>query len=119
MASTRKSPAPKATAKVSPKAAPEPVPAQEAAPPAPPVEAKPAKVKKPKLVRDSFTMPETEYALIAAIKQRCLDQGLAARKSEVLRAALANLARLGDKSVATAIRRLEPVKTGRPAKGSR
>lgn len=83
------------------------------------VAAKPAKAKKPKLVRDSFTMPEAEYALIAAIKQRCLDQGLAARKSEVLRAALAALARLSDKSVASAIRQLDPVKTGRPAKGSR
>lgn len=109
MANPRKSPAPKnvPTAPTAP---------STEAPPSAAAETKPAKVKKPKLVRDSFTMPETEYVLIAAIKQRCLDQGLAARKSEVLRAALANLARLGDKSVASAIRRLDPVKTGRPAK---
>lgn len=80
---------------------------------------KPSKARKSRLVRDSFTMPEAEYALIDAIKKRCLGQGLAARKSEVLRAALANLARLGDKSVVSAIRRLTPVKTGRPTNNSR
>lgn len=79
--------------------------------------AAPSKAKKPRLVRDSFTMPESEYVLIDAIKQRCLAQGVAVRKSEVLRAAVAYLARLGDNTVLAAIRRLEPVKTGRPAKG--
>ena len=48
---------------------------------------KPAKAKKAKLVRDSFTMPDGEYALIAALKKRCLDAGVPAKKSEILRAA--------------------------------
>jgi hypothetical protein len=80
---------------------------------------KPAKVKKAKLVRDSFTMPEPEYALIATLKKRCLSAGVAAKKSEILRAAIANLAKLSDASVLTAVRRLETIKTGRPAKGSK
>jgi hypothetical protein len=80
---------------------------------------KPAKVKKAKLVRDSFTMPEAEYVLIAAIKKRCLNAGVSAKKSEILRAAVANLAELGDAAVLAAVRRLEVVKTGRPAKGSK
>lgn len=80
---------------------------------------KPAKAKKPKLVRDSFTMPDGEYALIAALKKRCLDVGVSVKKSELLRAAVANLAKLSDASVLAAVRRLEVIKTGRPAKGSK
>lgn len=80
---------------------------------------KSAKVKKAKLVRDSFTMPDGEYALITALKKRCLNAGVSAKKSEILRAAVANLARLSDASVVAAVRRLEVIKTGRPAKGSK
>lgn len=96
---------------------------KQAAPAAKPVPAvkkdKPAKAKKVKLVRDSFTMPETEYALIALLKKRCLKAGVSAKKSEILRAAVAGLAKLGDASVVAAIRRLEVIKTGRPAKSSK
>lgn len=77
---------------------------------------KSGKAKKTKLVRDSFTMPDAEYAHIAALKKRCLQAGLAAKKSEVLRAAIANLVKLSDVAVLAAIRRLEVIKTGRPAK---
>jgi len=79
-------------------------------------EAKPAKAKKAKLVRDSFTMPEAEYAAIAALKKRCLKAGMAVKKSEILRAAIAGLARRSDVDVAAAIQRLAAIKTGRPAK---
>ena len=81
--------------------------------------AKLGKVKKPKLVRDSFTMPKVEYAVIATLKERCLKSGVAAKKSEILRAAIANLAKMSDTALAGAIRRLEVIKTGRPAKGSK
>ena len=80
---------------------------------------KPAKAKKAKLVRDSFTMPELEYAQITALKKRCLDAGISAKKSEILRAAVASLAKLSDTSLLAAVRRLEVIKTGRPAKGSK
>lgn len=80
---------------------------------------KPAKAKKVKLVRDSFTMPDTEYAVIALLKKRCLEAGVSAKKSEILRAAVAGLAKLSDASVVAAIRRLDVIKTGRPAKGSK
>ncbi|MGA7181630.1 MAG: hypothetical protein WBX11_18885 [Thiobacillaceae bacterium] len=81
--------------------------------------AKPGKVKKPKLVRDSFTMPKGEYAVIPMLKERCLKAGVPAKKSEILRAAIANLAKLSDASLAAAIQHLDVVKTGRPAKGSK
>ena len=78
--------------------------------------AMPAKLRKSRLVRDSFTMPEAEHALIAALKKRCLKIGVAARKSELLRAAIAGLAALDDQAVVAALQRLDVVKTGRPAK---
>jgi hypothetical protein len=84
-----------------------------------PLVAKTAKAKKPKLIRDSFTMPESEYALIAALKKRCLAAGVPAKKSEILRAAVMNLAKLSDASVVSALRRLDVIKTGRPAKGNK
>lgn len=93
-------------------------PARQAAPKAGKAE-KPAKAKKVKLVRDSFTMPDTEYAVIALLKKRCLNAGISAKKSEILRAAVAGLAKLSDASVVAAIRRLDVIKTGRPAKGSK
>jgi hypothetical protein len=77
---------------------------------------KPTKLKKPKLIRDSFTMPESEYVAIAALKKRCLDLGVAAKKSEVLRAAVAGLAKLNDAKVVAAIQSLAAIKTGRPTK---
>jgi len=80
---------------------------------------KPAKAKKAKLVRDSFTMPDLEYALIAALKKRCLDAGVSAKKSEILRAAVANLVKLSDAALVAAVCRLEIIKTGRPAKKSK
>jgi hypothetical protein len=75
--------------------------------------------KKIKLVRDSFTMPEDEYALIAELKKRCLVGGVAAKKSEILRAAVVKLAQASDSLVVRAVRRLPAVKTGRPAKNSK
>ncbi len=74
------------------------------------------KHKKQKMVRDSFTMPESDYAHIAAIKDRCLKAGVSVKKSEVLRAALNCLSNLSDKALTQAIADLETIKTGRPAK---
>jgi len=81
--------------------------------------AKPAKAKKVKLIRDRFTMPKTEYAVIALLKKRCQGVGVSAKKSEILRAAVAGLAKLSDESVAIAIRNLQVIKTGRPAKAAK
>ena len=81
--------------------------------------AKPAKVKKAKLVRDSFTMPKVEYSVIATLKERCLKSGVSPKKSEILRAAIANLAKLTDRSLVGVIKELEVIKTGRPSKSSK
>lgn len=98
-----------------------PKPAEAAKAPAPaPVAARPEekarRAKKEKVVRDSFTMPKSEYGQLDALKERCLGAGVAAKKSELLRAGLILLAGLDDQQLLAAVAGLEAVKTGRPAK---
>ena len=77
---------------------------------------KPAKPRS-KPVRDSFTMPVADFALIASLKTRALAARRETRKSELLRAGLHALAAMDDAALLAALGRLEPVKTGRPKKG--
>ncbi len=67
-----------------------------------------------KVIRDSFTMPAADYALIATLKKRCMAFGVAAKKSELLRAGLAAIQQFPDAQLAEAIRAVESLKTGRP-----
>jgi hypothetical protein len=67
-----------------------------------------------KVVRDSFTMPVFDYELIGALKSKCIDLGVAVKKSELLRAGLHALTRISDENLAQVIAAVESVKTGRP-----
>jgi hypothetical protein len=69
-----------------------------------------------KVVRDSFTMPQADYDIIAEIKQKALKAGLHVKKSELLRAGLQVLAKLTAAQLKQSIANLEKIKTGRPAK---
>ncbi|MGF6758899.1 hypothetical protein P3T16_006327 [Paraburkholderia sp. GAS42] len=82
----------------------------------PPAETKPKRAKKEKVVRDSFTMPTSDYEKIAALKQKCLDAGVAVKKSELLRAGLLMLESAAPKRLLAAVSAVETVKTGRPTK---
>ena len=86
------------------------------APPTPPSE-KPAKTPKVRLVRDSFTMPEADVALLAVLKARALGLGRATKKSELLRAGLQLLNQQDPKVLMASLERLQPIKTGRPKRG--
>ena len=90
--------------------------APKAAPAAPVAEAsaKPAKVHKPKLVRDSFTMPKDEYQVLDALKRRALGLEKHVRKSELLRAGVQALAAMNDRAFLKAIGGVPTLKTGRP-----
>jgi hypothetical protein len=77
--------------------------------------AKPPKLHR-KPVRDSFTMPEADFALIATLKARALAGHREAKKSELLRAGLHALAALDTASLVQALGQLEPVQVGRPKK---
>ena len=72
--------------------------------------------KKAKVIRDSFTMPEGDYAKIAQLKKTCLAGGVSVKKSELLRAGLQALAALAPANLLAIIGSLENVKTGRPVK---
>jgi hypothetical protein len=74
------------------------------------------KIKKPKLVRDSFTFPKDEYQVIAGLKQKALGLNHSIKKSEILRAGIMLLNGLNDKAFLSALTKVPALKTGRPAK---
>lgn len=76
--------------------------------------AKADKVKKPKLVRDSFTMPEAEYAVLGEVKKLCLSQGVEVKKSQLLRIGLVLLKSLDLRQLKSQLNALPELKAGRP-----
>ncbi len=93
-----------------------------AKPKAPAAKAKPvvtatklAKVKKPKLVRDSFTIPKPEYTVLDDLKQRAIGLAQPVKKSELLRAGIKALAAMSDSALLAALQAVPTIKTGRPA----
>jgi len=73
------------------------------------------KAKKPKMIRDSFTIPKTEYLVIHALKERAGKLSRAAKKSELLRAGVKALAAMSDAAFLAALSAVPTIKTGRPA----
>lgn len=71
--------------------------------------------KKPKLVRDSFTIPKAEFAAIDTLKTRAIAMGSSVKKSELLRAGLMLLTGLSDSAFKAALTAVPTLKTGRPA----
>ena len=71
---------------------------------------------KRKMVRDSFSMPAQDYALIALLKSRTLASGTVVKKSQLLRAGLAALAALTPAHLIDVISTMPELKTGRPGK---
>lgn len=92
-------------------------PPQPAAPMAPaPMPAVEAKPPKQKLVRDSFTIPRSEYQQLDALKQRLVRLMRPTKKSELLRAGIKLLAALPDDALRAAAEAVPSIKTGRPGK---
>jgi len=109
----KKAPAPKAApVKTQPAAAP----AKKAAPAKAAKPAKAEKPKKPKLVRDSFTIPKTEYGVLEILKARAARLGRPVKKSEVLRAGVKALEAMADPAFLACLGTVPAIKTGRPAK---
>lgn len=71
---------------------------------------------KVKVVRDSFTMPQSDYEKIGEFKELCLKSGMHVKKSELLRAGLHALGKLSIAQLKTALSELEKIETGRPKK---
>lgn len=75
---------------------------------------KAGKIKKTKLVRDSFTIPKDEYVVIDLLKVRAGKLGQPVKKSELLRAGIKVLAALSDIQFKAALSSVPTIKTGRP-----
>ncbi|WP_283148014.1 hypothetical protein [Silvimonas soli] len=73
------------------------------------------KKKKPKVIRDSYTIPESDYAKLAELKKKSLELGIHVKKSELLRAGLHALEALPVARLKTLLGKIENIKTGRPA----
>ncbi|HZV65796.1 MAG TPA: hypothetical protein VFG03_12905 [Telluria sp.] len=84
--------------------------------PAPAPAAAKEKVRKPKLVRDSFTMPEQEYAVLGQVKKACLKAGFEIKKSELLRIGVALISQIDMATLQSVLAGLPQLKTGRPKK---
>lgn len=76
----------------------------------------PARPQKIKMVRDSFTFPETEHKRLVEMKKRLIALGMEVKKGELVRAGLEMLASLDNLQLANAVADVEKLKTGRPKK---
>ncbi len=81
--------------------------------------AKVVKAKKPKMVRDSFTIPKDEYDVLDVLKLRAAKQGNPVKKTELIRAGMKALVAMSDNAFQAAISAVPSLKTGRPAKGKK
>ena len=72
------------------------------------------KPKKEKLVRDSFTIPKSEFAVLDQLKRRAGVMARTVRKSELLRAGIKLLAGLSNDALLSALSQVPTIKTGRP-----
>jgi hypothetical protein len=77
---------------------------------------KATKTVKTKLVRDSFAIPEKEYAALVAVKKACLKAGLEIKKTELIRIGIALVNTLTTAKIKTAQARLTQISAGRPKK---
>ncbi len=78
--------------------------------------AKALKPVKTKLIRDSFAIPENEYAALVAVKKSCLKAGLEIKKTELIRIGIALVNNLTTAKIKTAKGKLTPISAGRPKK---
>lgn len=76
-----------------------------------------AKVKKSKLVRDSFTIPKNEFLALQQLKNRAIALASPAKKGELLRAGLQALTHMADAAFIAALAAIPALKTGRPKGG--
>ncbi|MDP2163848.1 MAG: hypothetical protein Q8K21_06455 [Hydrogenophaga sp.] len=76
----------------------------------------PTRPLKVKMVRDSFTFPETEHKRLVEMKKRLIALGTEVKKGELVRAGLEMLAALDNPKLLKAVAGIEKLKTGRPKK---
>lgn len=70
------------------------------------------------MVRDSISIPKSEYVVLDALKLRAGKLAAPAKKTELIRAGIKALAAMSDSAFVAAIRAVPSLKTGRPAKAA-
>ncbi|MEI7672298.1 MAG: hypothetical protein WCK00_09320 [Deltaproteobacteria bacterium] len=75
-----------------------------------------AKEKKIKMVRDSISIPKTEFLVLGEMKTRAGKLGVEVKKTELIRAGIKVLTALTGTAFVAAIRAVPNIKTGRPTK---
>jgi hypothetical protein len=71
---------------------------------------------KVKMVRDSISIPKTEFLVLGEMKTRAGKLGVEVKKTELIRAGIKVLTALTDTAFVAAIRAVPNIKTGRPVK---
>lgn len=66
------------------------------------------------VIRDTFTLPESDYRLISICKTKLLENKISATKSEVIRAGLIILSKLTEEELINAYKLVSKIKIGRP-----
>jgi hypothetical protein len=79
---------------------------------------KESKEKKIKLVRDSISLPKTEFLVLGEMKIRAGKLGVEVKKTELIRADIKMLTTSTNTVFAAAIRAVPNIKTGRPGKSA-
>ena len=64
------------------------------------------KPKKIKMVRDTFTMPESDFEKLAELKKKCIAAGVPVKKSELLRVGLVSILKLSTTALVTAVKQV-------------
>ena len=66
------------------------------------------------VIRDTFTLPESDYNLIKICKTKLLENKISATKSEIIRAGLILLNKLTDEELVNCYKLVNKIKIGRP-----
>lgn len=66
------------------------------------------------VIRDTFTLPESDYNLINICKTKLLENKISATKSEIIRAGLILLNKLTDEELVSSYKLVNKIKIGRP-----
>lgn len=72
------------------------------------------KISSEKVIRDAFTMQQFDIKTIKHIKQKCLQAGIEANKSLIVRAGIQKLANMPVDELRQVIDNLPKIKVGRP-----
>lgn len=67
-----------------------------------------------KVIRDAFTMQQSDMKTIKYIKQKCLQAGIEANKSLIVRAGIQKLSNMPINELREVINNLPKIKVGRP-----